>query len=105
MITLASAAQEPEDASERSKKGGRGKKATTSGGVSAAPQQRIADARAVLAYSPELADAVMRQGKPLQTALAEARLSQGSVHNDRSEVGVKGTGCTSMIMVGLILLR
>ncbi len=47
-MTIALLSPEPEGASERGKKGGRGKKATTSGGVSAAPQQRIADARAVL---------------------------------------------------------
>jgi hypothetical protein len=37
----------------------------------------------VLGYSPELAEAVMRGEKPLQAALAEARLSQGGVRNDR----------------------
>ncbi len=48
--------------------------------------QRIADARAVLKYSRELAEAVMRGEKPLQAALAEARLSQGSVRNDRARL-------------------
>ena len=33
----------------------KGRKATINGGLSAAPHQRISDARAVLAYSPELA--------------------------------------------------
>ena len=48
--------------------------------------QRVADARAVLAYSLELAEAVMRDGKPLQAALAETRLSQGSVLNERARL-------------------
>ncbi len=58
-------------------KGGRGKKGTKSGTVSSVAIQRITDARVVLRYSPELAQAVMRGEKPLHGALAEARLSQG----------------------------
>ncbi len=64
-------------------KGGRGKKGATSGAFSVVPHQRIADARAVLSYSRELAEAVMQAEKPLQKALDEARLSQGSVRNER----------------------
>ena len=48
--------------------------------------QRVADARAVFGYSPELAEAVMRCEKSLQAALAEARLSQGGVRNDRARL-------------------
>ena len=48
--------------------------------------QRVADARAVLNYSPDLAKAVMHDGKPLQAALAEARHSQGTVRNDRARL-------------------
>ena len=54
---------EPEEAKERGKKGGRGKKATINGEVSGVAQQRVADARAVLSYSHELAQAVMRGDK------------------------------------------
>ena len=63
-------------------KGGRGKTSTETLSF----RQRITDARAVLAYSPELAEAVMRHGKPLQAALAEARLSQGSVRKNRTRL-------------------
>ena len=45
-MAIAMLSPTPEGASERGKKGGRGKKAPTSGEVSS---QRIADARAVLA--------------------------------------------------------
>ena len=44
-------------------KGGRGKKGAISGKFSGVAHQRLSDARAVLAYSPELAEAVMRHGK------------------------------------------
>ncbi len=67
-MAVAMLSPEPEDASERGKKGGRGKKAPTNGEVSGVNSQRLADARTVLAYSPELAEAVMRHGKPLQAA-------------------------------------
>ena len=60
-MAIAMLSPEPEDVTERGKKGGRGKKAPTSGEVSS---QRIADARAVLAYSLELAEAVMRHPDP-----------------------------------------
>ncbi len=50
----------------RDRKGGRGKKAPINGKVSGVTSQRLSDARAVLAYSPELAQAVMHDGKPLQ---------------------------------------
>ena len=58
-------------------KGGRGKKGATCGEFSGVSHQRVADARVVLRYCPELAQAVMRGEKPLHGALAEARLSQG----------------------------
>jgi ParB-like chromosome segregation protein Spo0J len=67
-------------------KGGRGKKGATSGGFSGVAHQRIADARAVLAYSRKLAEAVMSGDKPLKAALAEARQSQGDVLNARSRL-------------------
>ncbi len=47
----------PVEASERGKKGGRGKKAAINGEVSGVPRQRLSDARAVLAYSREVATA------------------------------------------------
>ena len=53
-------------------KGGRGKTLPVLEGFS---KQRISDARAVLSYSRELAEAVMRDGKPLKAALAETRQS------------------------------
>ena len=77
---------EPETAEERGQKGGRGKKASINGQVSGVSRQRLSDARAVLAYSRELAQAVMRAGKPLQAALAEARQSQGAVRNERASL-------------------
>ena len=43
----------------------RGKKGSRNGNLSEAPSNRVAEARAVLAYSPELAQAVMRGEKPL----------------------------------------
>ena len=66
-------------------KGGRGKKSVkiTEFGVSV---QYISYARAVLNYSTELAEAVMLGGKPLQTALAETRQSQGAVRNERARL-------------------
>ena len=85
-MAIAMLSPEPEDASERGKKGGRGKKAATSGGVLVIPHQRLADARTVLAYSPELAQAVMRGERPLRAALDETRLSQGGVRNDRARL-------------------
>ncbi len=48
--------------------------------------QCVADARAVLKYSPELAGAVMQGEKPLQAALTETRHSQGGVRNMRRYV-------------------
>ena len=51
------------------------------------PQQRVSDARVVLAHSHELAKAVIRNDKPLRAALDEARLSQGSVRNNRAKLG------------------
>lgn len=65
-------------------KGGRGKKLPGNGEFSGVPSQRVSEARAVLSYSRELAEAVVRGEKPLQAALAEARLSQGSVRNDHA---------------------
>ena len=59
-MAIAMLSPEPEDAPERGKKGGRGKKASINGQLSSIPRQRIHDARAVLAYSLELAEAVMR---------------------------------------------
>jgi ParB/RepB/Spo0J family partition protein len=64
-------------------KGGRSKTVPEMEGFS---KQRIADARAVLAYSREIAEAVMRGDKPLQAALAEARQSQGTVRNERARL-------------------
>ena len=52
---------EPEGASESGKKGGRGEKAPTSGEVSS---QRIADARAVLAYYPEILNSMLTINPP-----------------------------------------
>jgi hypothetical protein len=49
-------------------------------------QGRLSEARAVLAYSPKLAEAVMRGDKPLKAALAEARQAEGSVLNARSRL-------------------
>jgi hypothetical protein len=46
----------------------------------------LSEARAVLAYSPKLAEAVMRGDKPLKAALAEARQGQGSPAHDRSRL-------------------
>ena len=66
-------------------KRGRGNKSTTNGEFGVV-QQRVSDARAVLKFSRELADAVMHGEKPLQAALAEARLSQGGVRNDRARL-------------------
>ena len=68
-------------------KGGRGKKSSIKR-VADTPgfPHRVKEARAVLKYSRELAEAVMRDGKPLQKALTEARLSQGSVRNDRARL-------------------
>jgi hypothetical protein len=77
---------EAEPASERGQKGGRGRKAPTSGEVSGVTSQRLADARAVLRYSRELAEAVVRGDKPLKAALADARQGQGSVLNARSRL-------------------
>ncbi len=74
---------EPEEAKERGKKGGRGKKAPINGEVSS---QRLADARAVLTYSREHAEAVIREGKPLHAALAETRQSQGTVRKERAHL-------------------
>jgi hypothetical protein len=65
---------------------GRGKKGTTSGEFSGVAQQRLSDARAVLAYSPKLAEAVMSGDKPLKVALAETRQGQGDVLNARSRL-------------------
>ena len=67
-------------------KGGRGKKGATNGGFSGVAHQRVADARAVLNYSTELGQAVMRGEKPLQAALKETRYSQGVVKTDRSRL-------------------
>jgi hypothetical protein len=63
-------------------KGGRGKTSTDSSGFRA----RVREARAILRYSPELAQAVVRGDKPLHAALAEARQSQGNVLNARSRL-------------------
>ncbi len=41
---------------------------STNGQLSSIPRQRVADARAVLTYSPELAQAVMHDEKPLRLA-------------------------------------
>jgi len=51
--------------------GGRGKKNRPD--MVGLARQRIGDARAVLNYSPELAQAVMQGEKPLQAALGETR--------------------------------
>ncbi len=48
--------------------------------------RRVRDARAVLAYSEELAQAVMRGEKPLQAALNEALQSQGNLRNERKRL-------------------
>jgi hypothetical protein len=77
---------EPESTAERGGKGGRGKKLSASGQLSAVPRQRLSDARAVLAYSRELAEAVMRGDKTLKAALADARQGQGDVLNARSRL-------------------
>ena len=63
-MAVAMLSPEPEDAEVRGRKGGRGKKAAINGEVSSVPHQRLSDARAVLAYSPELAQAVMQDGSP-----------------------------------------
>ena len=60
-------------------KGGRGKKGAVSGEFSGVPHQRVSEARDVIAYSREIAEAVMRGETPLQAALKEARHSQGGV--------------------------
>ena len=62
-MAVAMLSPKPEDASERGKKGGRGKKAPTNGEVSGINSQRLADARAVLAYSREISEAVLRCGE------------------------------------------
>ncbi len=67
-------------------KGGRSKKVATCGEFSGVPHQRITDAPAVLSYSREIADAVIRGEKPLQALLGEARRSQGTVRNDRARL-------------------
>ena len=67
-------------------KRGRGNKSAINGDFTGAPHQRIADARAVLKYAPDLAQAVMQGEKPLQAALGETRLSQGGVRNDRTRL-------------------
>ena len=61
-MAVAILSPEPEDAVERGKKGGRGRKAIRSDGLSGVLQPRISEARAVLAHSRELADAVMEKG-------------------------------------------
>jgi ParB-like chromosome segregation protein Spo0J len=61
--------------------GGRGKKNRPD--VDGLARQRIADARAVLSYSEELASAVMSGQKPLQAALNETKQSQGDLRNER----------------------
>ena len=73
-MAVAMLSPDPEEASIRGKKGGRGK-VSANGQLSSITRQRLSDARAVLSYSRELAQAVMRAGKPLQAALAETRLS------------------------------
>ena len=62
--------------------GGRGKTSTDVLSF----RQRTTDARAVLKYAPDLAQAVMQGEKPLQAALGETRLSQGGVRNDRTRL-------------------
>ncbi len=52
----------------------RGKKVSRNGTLSDVPSNRVAEARGVLSHSSELAEAVMRGEKPLQTALQEARM-------------------------------
>ncbi len=74
---------EPEEATESGKKGGRGKKGAINGGLS---HQRLADARAVFAYSKEIAKAVMIGEKPLAAAVDEVKQSQGSVRSDRTRL-------------------
>ncbi len=54
-----------------------GKKATINGEVSGVAHQRVSDARAVLTYSRELAEAVMLGGKPLQAAPVEGLARDG----------------------------
>ncbi len=56
-MAIAMLSPKPEDACERGKKGGRGKKAAGTGELSGVAHQRVSDARAVLAYSPEPAEA------------------------------------------------
>ncbi len=45
-------------------------KRKSTNGLQDVPKQCLSDARAVLDYSPELAEAVMRGDRPLQAALA-----------------------------------
>ncbi len=56
-MTVAMLRPAPVEASERGKKGGRGKKAPINGGVPGVSSQRIADAHAVVAYSREVVTA------------------------------------------------
>ena len=67
-------------------KGGRGKKLATSGEFSGVSHQRVSDARAILEYSREIAEAVICGEKFLKAALDEARLSQGGLRNDRTRL-------------------
>ena len=64
-------------------KGGRGKKgkATETVGFS---QQRLREARSVLAYSPDLADAVRDGTKKLDEALAEVKKARDALTSDEA---------------------
>jgi len=70
-------------------KRGRGNKSAINGDFTGAPQQRIADARAVLNYSPELAQAVMHGEKPLQAEQIAALLgvARETVRNWLTPIG------------------
>ena len=73
------------------------RKQNTINGDHGAPQQRIADARAVLKYSPELAQAVMYGEKPLQAAqnlgdlLARMKKNKGAAGQGRPKIGGTAT--------------
>ncbi len=69
--------------------GGRGNKRSAGGQFSGVPKQRVSEARAILAYSREISEAVVCGEKFLKAALDETRLSQGGVRKDRARLAIK----------------